>query len=381
MAAIGDFLGAIGVPGGGEPSGDARDWLALRPRGFRRATSSFGPDGVGVEEATRRSRRCRGFLLGGQRDVPARWTDANHHALTDRPLVTRNLTGARMGSATQGSRSRLIPSGHLPQATVSIPPSRSVAFTRRPRVRGPSKAPGLERVLQRELGALAYGHNGIGRTPRRLWGVDVLPLPAPRRSISAVLARGEPGSRRSEISLPPQSPVWLLESGLTPGSRARATTLTARRTRPHHEESALAFWPGEFSQVRGQWPHQVRRGQHRQQSLFQLLFSIGARRPSVLIERRGHSERHSCSPDRAPGAAPPGPSSWQTEDPAASPAGSGPDSWTPPPTLQTPTSSRPSPAIIKRPPPTSRRRPELDRLASAPVPAGHREDQPGPMDA
>jgi hypothetical protein len=308
MAAIGDFLGAVGKsPGGGEPSLEMHETeLALQaivdPYARADVFLTFGPDEVGVEEAYASFPALPGgFLLkvGKQRDAFGKVDGMHNHIMpwTDRPLVTRNLTGGEDGLSDAGiTLSRLIPvPGIFLEATGQVYRGESELF--KAPTRGDLAYVGhlkayrdLSESSNVELGgSFAYGHNGVGPdTTTRLWGVDAAFRYRPlRRSIyTRFLARGEAvWSRRSEIQgSPPQSfgaygfleyqfaRRWFAGLRYDHSDRAEDSTLTDKGG-----SALLTFWPSEFSQVRGQYRHtKFAEGNTANEFLFQLLFSIGA---------------------------------------------------------------------------------------------------------
>jgi hypothetical protein len=119
----------------------------------------------------------------------------------------------------------------------------------------------------------------------RLVGVDLVPVPAPRRSIYALPGRGEAvWSRRSELAGAPQSfgaygfleyqfaRRWFAGLRYDHSDRAEDPSLTDKGG-----AALLTFWPSEFSQVRGQYRRtRFAEGNTANEFLFQLLFSIGA---------------------------------------------------------------------------------------------------------
>ena len=114
MAAIGDFIGAVGKsPGGGEPSlqlHEAEVSLQAAVDPFARADVflTFGPDEVGVEEAFITFPTLPGgFLMkvGKMRDAFGKINGLHNHLLqfTERPLMTQNLLGGEGGPGRLGN--------------------------------------------------------------------------------------------------------------------------------------------------------------------------------------------------------------------------------------------------------------------------------------
>src|SRR5207247_848383 len=122
MAAIGDFLGAVGrSPGGGEPSLQMHEselsfQAVVDPYARADFFLTFGPEEVGVEEAFITFPTAPAGLLvkvGKMRDAFGKVNGMHNHVMpwVDRPLVTSNLLGGEDGLADAGiSVSRLIPS-------------------------------------------------------------------------------------------------------------------------------------------------------------------------------------------------------------------------------------------------------------------------------
>jgi len=307
IAAIGDFLGAAGKsPGGGEPSIEMHEAeLSLQaivdPYARADVFLTFGPDEVGVEEAYATFPALPGgFLLkvGKQRDVFGKVDGMHNHVMpwTDRPLVTRNLTGGEDGLSDSGiTLSRLIPvPGLFLEATGQVYRGESEVF--KAPTRGDLAYVGhlkayrdLTESSNVELGgSIAYGHNGVrADTTTRLLGVDATFRYRPlRRAIyTRFLARGEAvWSRRSENRDAPQAfgaygfleyqfaRRWFAGLRYDHADRADTPSLTDKGG-----SALLTFWPSEFSQVRAQFRHtRFGEGQTANELLFQLLFAIGA---------------------------------------------------------------------------------------------------------
>ena len=307
IAAIGDFLGAAGKsPGGGEPSLEMHEAeLAFQaivdPYARADVFLTFGPDEVGVEEAYATFPALPGGLLlkvGKQRDVFGKVDGMHNHVMpwTDRPLVTKNLTGGEDGLSDAGiTLSRLIPvPGLFLEATGQVYRGESEVF--KAPTRGDLAYVGhlkayrdISESSNVELGgSIAYGNNGVGPdTTTRLLGVDATFRYRPlRRAIyTRFLARGEAvWSRRSESETAPQAfgaygfleyqfaRRWFAGLRYDHSDRALDPSLTDKGG-----SALLTFWPSEFSQVRGQYRHtKFGEGNTADEFLFQLLFSIGA---------------------------------------------------------------------------------------------------------
>ena len=125
IAVIGDFLGAMGRPGpDGEPSLELHEaelsfQAVVDPYARADFFLVFGPDEVGVEEGFVTFPTLPGGFLakvGKTRDVFGKVNAQHNHVLpfTDRPLVTKNLTGGEDGMSDYGiTLSRLIPNRFL----------------------------------------------------------------------------------------------------------------------------------------------------------------------------------------------------------------------------------------------------------------------------
>jgi hypothetical protein len=307
MAAIGDFIGAVGkTPGGGEPSLEMHEAeLSLQavvdPYARADFFLTFAPGSVAVEEGFITFPTLPGgFLMkvGKMRDAFGKVNGQHNHVLPfiDRPLLTQNLLGGEDGLADAGiSLSRLIPNPWLfLEATGQVYRGESNVF--KAPTRGDLSYVGHVRAYQDVSessnldfgGSLAYGHNGV--TPdstTRLFGVDATFRYRPlRRSIyTHVLVRGEAAwSRRSEVSGTPNAfgayayleyqfgRRWFAGARYDTAQRAQATSLTDKGG-----SFILTYWPSEFSQVRAQYRH-TRFGEGRiaDELLFQFLFAIGA---------------------------------------------------------------------------------------------------------
>jgi hypothetical protein len=307
IAAIGDFLGAMGKsPGSGEPSLEMHEaevsfQAFVDPYARGDVFLTFGPEEVGIEEAYATFPALPGGLLlkvGQMRDAFGKVDAMHNHTLpwTDRPLVTRNLTGGEEGLTDAGiSLSRLVPvPGLFLEATGQVYRGQSEVFAAP--TRGDLSYVGhlkayrdLSESANLELGgSIAYGNNGVdASSTTRLIGVDASFRYRPlRRSIyTRFLARGEAvWSRRSELVGAPQSfgaygfleyqlaRRWFAGLRFDYSDRAEDASLTDKGA-----SALLTFWPSEFSQVRGQYRHaRFGEGTTANEFLFQLIFSIGA---------------------------------------------------------------------------------------------------------
>ena len=306
MAAIGDFIGAVGKsPGGGEPSlqlHEAEVSLQAAVDPFARADVflTFGPDEVGVEEAFITFPTLPGgFLMkvGKMRDAFGKINGLHNHLLqfTERPLMTQNLLGGEEGLGDSGiSVARLFPN-HLAfiEAIGEVYRGESSIFKAEKRadlayvthLRGYRD---LTESTNLDLGAsFARGHNdaGPGQTTR-LFGADATLRYRPlRRSIyTHFLARAEMAwSRRSELSGPSAFGAYgYLEYQFGRRWTAGARLDTAERAiDPSVNDKGasllLTYAPSEFSLVRGQYRHtRFGEGPKSNEFLFQFIFSIGA---------------------------------------------------------------------------------------------------------
>ncbi|MBX7186177.1 MAG: hypothetical protein K1Y01_13645 [Vicinamibacteria bacterium] len=306
VAAIGDFIGAVGKsPGGGEPSLQLHEAeLSLQavvdPYARADVYLTFGPDEVGIEEAFVTFPTLPGGLLmkvGKFRDAFGKINAAHNHVLpfTERPLMTQNLLGGEEGLGDSGvSVSRIFPNNFaFIEATGQVFQGNSEIFKAEKRadlayvghLRGYRD---LTESTNIDLGgSFAQGHNDAGGgDTTRLWGADATFRYRPlRRSIyTHFLARTEVAwSRRSELSGPSAFGAYgYLEyqfarrwtSGLRLDTAERATDPSIR---DRGASFLLTYAPSEFSLVRGQYRH-TRRGDgpRSNEFLFQFLFSIGA---------------------------------------------------------------------------------------------------------
>ncbi|HEX9203589.1 MAG TPA: hypothetical protein VF964_06470, partial [Vicinamibacteria bacterium] len=307
IAAIGDFLGAIGrSPGGGEPSLQMHEselafQAVVDPYARADFFLTFGPDEVGVEEAFITFPTAPLGLLvkvGKMRDAFGKVNGMHNHVMpwVDRPLVTNNLLGGEDGLADAGiSLSRLIPNSFaFLEATGQVYRGDSSVFKAEKRADlayvGHLRAyRDLTESTNLDLGgSIAYGHNDSGpRETTRLFGVDATfrfrPL---RRAIyQRFIARSElVWSRRGQatgtanafgtyVGLEYQFARRWFAGGRWDWSE-RAEDASVRDT---GESLLLTWWPSEFSQIRGQYRHtRVGEGRTANEFLFQFLFSIGA---------------------------------------------------------------------------------------------------------
>ncbi len=307
IAAIGDFLGAIGrSPGGGEPSLQMHEselafQAVVDPYARADFFLTFGPDEVGVEEAFITFPTAPLGLLvkvGKMRDAFGKVNGMHNHVMpwVDRPLVTNNLLGGEDGLADAGiSLSRLIPNSFaFLEATGQVYRGDSSVFKGEKRADlayvGHLRAyRDLTESTNLDLGgSIAYGHNDSGpRETTRLFGVDATfrfrPL---RRAIyQRFIARSElVWSRRGQatgtanafgtyVGLEYQFARRWFAGGRWDWSE-RAEDASVRDT---GESLLLTWWPSEFSQIRGQYRHtRFGEGRTANEFLFQFLFSIGA---------------------------------------------------------------------------------------------------------
>jgi hypothetical protein len=307
IAAIGDFIGAVGkTPGGGEPSLDMHESeLALQavvdPYARADFFLTFAPDSVAVEEGFITFPTLPGGLLmkvGKMRDAFGKVNGQHNHVLPfiDRPLLTKNLLGGEDGLADAGiSLSRLVPNPWLfLEATGQVYRGESNVF--KAPTRGDLSYVGHLRAYQDVSessnldfgGSFAYGHNGVAPdSTTRLFGVDATFRYRPlRRSIyTHVLVRAEAAwSRRSEILGTPNAfgaygyleyqfgRRWFAGARYDTAQRDQDTSLTDKGG-----SFILTYWPSEFSQVRAQYRYtRFGEGRTANELLFQFLFAIGA---------------------------------------------------------------------------------------------------------
>jgi len=306
ISAIGDFLGAAGKsPGGGEPSLELHEaelgfQAVVDPYARADFFLTYGPDGAGVEEGFITFPTAPGGLLlkvGKMRDAFGKINGMHNHVLpfTDRPLVTKNLTGGEDGLADAGiSLSRLIPNPWLfLEATGQVYRGESTIFTAPTRgdlayvahlraYRDVSESSNLDIG-----GSFAYGHNDSGPDETtRLFGVDATfrfrPL---RRAIyKRFLARTElVWSRRQQPD--GEHPAFGYYASAEyqfarrwfAGARFDWSDRAAEDLTDKGGSLMLTYWPSEFSQIRGQYRHtHFGEGRTADEFLFQFLFSIGA---------------------------------------------------------------------------------------------------------
>jgi len=306
VAAIGDFVGAVGKsPGGGEPSLEMHEveltfQAIVDPFARADVFVTLGPEEVGIEEAFMTFPTLPGgFLMkvGKFRDAFGKVNATHNHILpfADRPLMTQNLVGGTEGLADSGiSLSRLFPNSFaFLEATGEVFRGDSSIFQAEKRsdvavVSHLRAYRDLTESTNIDLGAsFARGHNDAGPSETtRLFGIDATFRYKPlRRSIyTHVLARGEATwSRRSELPGPAAFGAYgYLEYQFarrwTAGTRL---DLSDRALDPSIRDKAgsflLSYAPSEFSKIRGQFRHtRLGEGQRNNEFLFQFLFSIGA---------------------------------------------------------------------------------------------------------
>lgn len=306
IAAMGDFVGAVGKStGGGEPSLEFHEaevslQAVVDPYARADVFLTFGPDEVGIEEAFITFPTLpAGFLMkvGRMRDAFGKINAAHTHVLPfpDRPLMTQNLVGGEEGLSDSGiSVSRLFPNNFaFLEATGQVYQGNSEIFRAEKRadlayvghLRGYRD---LTESTNLDLGgSFAQGHNDAGpEETTRLWGADATFRYRPlRRSIyTHFLARAEATwSQRSELSGPSAFGAYgYLEYQFARRWTAGTRFDTAERaTDPSVKDKGASFLltyrPSEFSLVRGQYRHtQFGDGVKSNEFLFQFLFAIGA---------------------------------------------------------------------------------------------------------
>lgn len=308
VAVVGNFLGAAGQnPSPGAPpslqlsEAEASFQAVVDPYARADFYLTFGPDEVGVEEGFITFPTVPGGLLlkvGKMRDAFGKVDSMHSHVLpwTDRPLVTRNLTGGEDGLADAGiSVSKLIPNSFLfMEATAQVYRGESEIF----------KAPRREDLAYvgklrayRDLGesvnldlggSFAKGNNDIGPGYKtRLFGVDATFRYRPlRRAIyRRLIARTELVWSRREQPLADANAFGFYASGEYQFARrwyaGARFDRSDRAERPDLTDKGgsllLTWWPSEFSQIRGQYRHtRFGEGTKADEFLFQFLFSIGA---------------------------------------------------------------------------------------------------------
>ena len=307
IAVIGDFLGAVGKsPGGGEPSLELHEAeLSLQavvdPYARADFFLTYGPEGAGVEEGFITFPTAPGGFIakfGKMRDVFGKVDGQHNHVLpfTDRPLVTKNLTGGEDGLADYGiTLSHLIPNPWLfLEATGQLYRGRSAIFDGT--TRGDLAYVGHLRAY-RDIsestnldlgGSIAYGSNNSGPgLHTRLLGADASYRWRPlRRSIyNRFLARTElvwsrleePGAVRDAFGFYISGEYqfgrrWFAGVRFDDSDEASDPTITDKGG-----SLLLTYWPSEFSQIRGQYRYShFGNGQVANEFLFQLIFAIGA---------------------------------------------------------------------------------------------------------
>jgi hypothetical protein len=306
VAAIGDFIGAVGKsPGGGEPSlefHEAEVTFQAIVDPFARADFylTFGPEEVGIEEAfVTFPTLPGGFLMkvGKFRDAFGKINATHNHVLpfADRPLVTQNLLGGEEGLGDSGiSLARLFPNNlAFLEVTGQVYRGESSIFRAEKRadlayVSHLRAYRDLTESTNIDLGgSFARGHNDAGPAETtRLVGIDATFRYKPlRRSIyTHVLARAEATwSRRSEVPGPSAFGAYgYLEYQFARRWTAGTRFDTAQRAQdPSIKDQGasflLSYAPSEFAIVRGQFRHtRFGEGQRNNEFLFQFLFAIGA---------------------------------------------------------------------------------------------------------
>jgi hypothetical protein len=307
IAAIGNFIGALGTsPGGGEPSLNMQEaelsfQAVVDPYARADFFVTLSPDEVALEEGYITFPALPGGFLtkvGRMRDAFGKVNGQHPHTLpfVDRPLMSKNLTGGEDGLADAGiSVARLIPNPWLfLEATGQVYQGNSEVF--KAPTRGDLAYVGHLRAYQ-DLsestnidlgGSIAFGHNGVtADTTTRLLGLDATLRWKPlRRSIYRhLLARGEvTWSRREDLagSLDAWGGYGFLEyqfarrwfAGVRYDDSGRAE---APQVRDRGGSLILTYWPSEFSQVRVQYRNtDFGDGPTANEVLFQFLYAIGA---------------------------------------------------------------------------------------------------------
>jgi hypothetical protein len=307
IAAIGNFVGAAGSPGGSEPSLNMQEselsfQAVVDPYARADFFVTVGPDEVALEEGFITFPTLPGGLLakvGKFRDAFGKVNGMHAHVLPfiDRPLVTSNLLGGEDGLSDSGiSVARLIPIPALfLEATAQVYQGSSEIF--KAPTRGDLGYVGHLRAY-RDLGestnlelggSFAYGHNGVtDDTTTRLWGADLTLRWKPlRRSIyTHFLARAELAWSQREEVVGAQASVggygyleyqfgrrWT--AGVRYDNSERADDSAVRDT---GGSFILSYRPSEFSMVRAQYRRTTLGDvdEARNELLFQFLFAIGA---------------------------------------------------------------------------------------------------------
>jgi hypothetical protein len=307
IAAIGDFIGAVGKsPGSGEPSLEMHEselgfQAVVDPYARADFFLTFGPDSVGVEEAFITFPTAPGgFLLkvGKMRDAFGKVDGMHNHVLpwTDRPLVTQNLQGGEDGLDDAGiSVAHLIPNPWIfLEATGQVFRGNSSIYkaTQRGELTYIGHLRGYQDLSESTNvdlgGSVAYGNNEIGPGSKtRLLGTDATFRYRPlRRSIyRQLVARSEVvWSRKQELGTEVNSfgtfasldyqfaRRWFAGGRFDYSERADNARLVDKGG-----SFLLTYWPSEFSQLRGQYRHtRFGEGRTADEVLFQFLFSIGA---------------------------------------------------------------------------------------------------------
>jgi hypothetical protein len=307
IAAIGNFLGAIGSPGtDGQPSlqmheAEASFQAVVDPYARADFFLTFGPEEVGIEEAylTFPTLPAKLLLKVGKMRTAFGKVDSMHaHTLpwTDRPLVTQNLVGGEDGLSDSGlSLSRLIPiTGLFLEATGQVYAGTTEVFKGSSR----SDVTGLGHLrAYRDLtestnvelgGSIAYGSNDSEPGAHtRLVGTDLTFRYRPlRRSIYRQLVfrnelvwsrRDQPGGTQDAfgtyVGLDYQfARRWFAGGRFDYSERATDAALVDKGG-----SLLLTFWPSEFSQIRAQYRRtHFGEGNTADELFFQFLFSIGA---------------------------------------------------------------------------------------------------------
>jgi hypothetical protein len=307
IAAIGNFVGAAGSPGGSEPSLNMQEselsfQAVVDPYARADFFVTVGPDEVALEEGFITFPTLPGGLLakvGKFRDAFGKVNGMHAHVLPfiDRPLVTSNLLGGEDGLSDSGiSVARLIPIPALfLEATAQVYQGSSEIF--KAPTRGDLAYVGHLRAY-RDLGestnlelggSFGYGHNGVtDDTTTRLWGADLTLRWKPlRRSIyTHFLARGELAWSQREQVAGAQASIggygyleyqfgrrWT--AGVRYDNSERADDSAVRDT---GGSFILSYRPSEFSMVRAQYRRTTLGDvdEARNELLFQFLFAIGA---------------------------------------------------------------------------------------------------------
>jgi hypothetical protein len=308
MAAIGDFLGAMGK----NDSDRATPSLELHeaevslqaivdPYAKADFFLTFSNDEVGIEEAFVTFTSLPGNLLlkvGKMRASFGKVNQMHNHVMpwTDRPLVTQDLVGDEDGISDAGlSLSRLFPNKVLFLEVVGEVYRGESNLFRAPE-RGDLTYVGrvhgyrdLTEATNLDFGgSFAQGHNDAGAAfSTRLFGADVALRWRPlRRAIyRRLIVRSEAVWSRREQEAGPATAFGAFVSGEYQFARRWFAGVRLDHSERADDPSLsdkgasllLTYWPSEFSQIRGQYRHtSYAENIKADEVLFQLQFSIGA---------------------------------------------------------------------------------------------------------